>query len=197
MNGRLFFDTKFDQITQYSMKSDVILRFFLTLTLALGISSVNLLSQEDTKTTEQTPQRNQGGAKGGAKGGQRGQAANRGVPDMSGMTQEQKAAALNAFRHDKMTALADACEVTDDQIEAFVKTQVVFENAMLKGLLQMQSAGHDRNKRQAIAQSITKANSSAGKAMKKILEKAQMKVYTKEMKARMPQRGQKGRKGGR
>ena len=174
------------------MKSDVILRFFLTLALALGISSVNLLSQEDTKTTEQTPQRNQGGAKGGAKGGQRGQAANRGVPDMSGMTQEQKAAALNAFRHDKMTALADACEVTDDQMEAFVKTQVVFENAMLKGLLQMQSAGRDRNKRQAIAQSITKANSTAGKAMKKILEKAQMKVYTKEMKARMPQKGRKG-----
>lgn len=182
------------------MKSGVLLRFFLTLALALGASSTQVLSQ-DAAAEKSAPQQNQrggkGGAKGGgAKGGQRGQAANPGgLPDMTGMTQEQKSVALNAYRHTKMTAIADACEVRDDQMEGFVKTQVVFENAMLKGFLQMQSAGRDRNKRQAIAQAMTKAHSTTSKAMKKVLDKAQMKVYAKAMKARKPQQPQQGRKG--
>ncbi|MDA1067397.1 MAG: hypothetical protein O3C43_12935 [Verrucomicrobia bacterium] len=190
------------------MKSGLLLRFILTLALALGISSTQLLSQDKDATEKSTPPQNQGGGKGGGKGGAKGgqqgggkggqrggQAANPGgLPDMSSMTQEQKAAALNTYRHTKMTAMAEACEVRDDQMEAFVKTQVEFENAMLKGFLQMQSAGRDRDKRQAIGQSMTKANSTSLKAMKTVLDKDQMKVYTKEMKARMPQ--QQGGKGG-
>jgi hypothetical protein len=188
------------------MKSVVILRFFLTLALAFCISSTQLFSQEDTEKKEETeekepetpPQRGQRGGGGGGQrgqggqGGQRGQGQRGGLPDMSSLSKEERMARLNEIIQKNVVEMEDVVEIRDDQQEAFVKSQAAFEVEMIKIQGQMQSVGQDRNKRRALGQSRTKASSDTSKAMKKILDKDQMKSYTAKMKERMSQQGQRG-----
>ena len=179
------------------MKSVVILRFFLTLALAFCISSTQLFSQEDTEKKEETEEKEpetppQRGQRGGGGGGQGGQGQRGGLPDMPNLTKEERMARLNEIIQKNVVEMADAVKIREDQQEAFVKTQAAFEVEMIKIRGQMQSVGQDRNKRRALGQSRTKASSDTSKAMKKILDKDQMKSYTAKMKERMSQQGQRG-----
>ena len=175
------------------MKLVLLLRLILALTLTFGLSSTHLLAQDDEEKAEEkveTQERGGGGQRGqggGQRGGQPG-----GLPDLSGMTPEEQAAALGKYRQGKIIEMAEAVEVREDQLKEFVQVHKDFETALLKGQLSMRSVGRDRAKRQSLMQSITKANSTAIKAMKKILDKDQRKIYAKKMKERMPQQGQRG-----
>ena len=173
-------------------------RLFLVFTLGLCISVPPVFSQDDkeeeTDKKEQTDQQPQRG-KGGQRGGQGGGGQGGGLPDMSEMTKEERMARLNEIIQKNVVQMVEAVEPREDQQEAFVKTQAGFEVEMIKIQGQMRSVGRDRQKRQGLMQAMNKNSSNTNKAMKKILDKDQMKIYSAKLKERMPQqrRGGKGR----
>jgi len=177
-------------LTHSHMKS-VLFRLLLTLTLTFGFSALPLSAQDEENKEEQNEnQRGQGGGQRGQGGGQRGQGGGQrpgGLGDMSKMTKEERMAHLNKLINTNVVQMIDAAQVREDQQEAFVKAQAKFEIELMKVLGQMQSVGRDRDKRQKLMQTRTKATSTVTKEVKKILDKDQFKLYQAKMKERTPQ----------
>ena len=178
------------------MKS-VLLRLFLALTLTFGFSSIPLTAQDDEKKEEQNEnqrgQRGQGGGQRGQGGGQRGQGGQGGgqraggLGDMSQMSPEERQAHVQKYINTNIIQMMEASEVREDQQKPFAQAQVKFETEVLKVMMQMQGAGRDRDKRQRLMQNRTKATNDVKKAMKKILDKDQYKLYTAKLDERTPQ----------
>lgn len=174
------------------MKLVTVSRLIFALALTSSLSSTPLFSQDekDEKTEsaeiQDRPQRGQGGGQRGQGGGQRAQQEN--------LSPEERLKRINEMIQNNVMAMAEAVELREDQQELFVKTQASHEVQLLKVRGKMQAAGRDRQLRQQLMQEVQKLNASTSKAMKKILDKEQFKVFQAKMKERQPQRG--GRQGG-
>lgn len=171
------------------MKSLLLLRLFLAFSLTFGFSALHLSAQDEDSSEERAQgQRGQGGGQRGQGGGQGGQRQG-GLGDMSKMTQEERQAHLQNYINTNIMTMLEASEVREDQQKDFAQAQVKYETSVLKIMMQMQAAGRDRDKRQSLLQARNKATADVTKAMKKILDKDQMKLYTKKLEERTPQRG--------